>query len=164
MIVVDSGFLIALFDPECFSGRIDNAYGRVERFLADTTECSGKILIPTPVLTEVLTNRLDRTDEILARLSRQSAVQIVDFDQIIAIEASYVIKYKYNRMQVGQKHENWKVLLKYDAMIAATARVWNARALMTADGDFNAMLEGTGIAIISLEDLPLPAQPDLFSI
>jgi hypothetical protein len=97
------------------------------------------------------------------QLGKQRAVQIVDFSTIIALETSYVIKEKYDRMQESQKHENWKVFLKYDAMIAATARAWRARALMTADGDFKAMLAGTGIDIIKLEDLPLPDQPDLFS-
>lgn len=48
--------------------------------------------------------------------------------------------------------------MKYDAMIAATAKVRRAKAVCTDDAGLQAHLRDSGIEIIWIDDLPLPPE------
>jgi len=109
--------------------------------------------------------RLSRIEEILQDLKAQRVFVIQQFDEVIAIETGGLIDKMKRAIPVAERPQGFRTMMKYDAMIAAAARVRGARALATDNvRDFAPMLAGWKIEIIALVDLPLPPpeQPGLF--
>jgi predicted nucleic acid-binding protein len=155
MIVVDANFLVLLLDPGAMP-QIDRGRERVAYFISQLTASNEEIMIPASVIAEVVAGRVERTMEIVEELRRHRCFIVQPLDEVIAIETGTVIRAAIDRTPPGERPAGWKVVMKYDAQIAATARVRKARALCTADGGFQVYLEGTEIGILHLEELPLP--------
>jgi predicted nucleic acid-binding protein len=158
MIIVDSNFLVLMFDPGAMP-HIDRGRERVTHFIAELTASQEVIMIPAPVIAEVVAGRIERTMEIMEELRHQRAFAVQPLDDVIAIERGFLIRAAVDRAPVHERPAGWKVAMKYDAQIAATARVRRARALCTADEGFELYLAGADIEIIRIEDLPLPPAP-----
>ena len=157
MIVVDANFLVLMFDPTAMP-HVPRGTERGEHFIRELSEKGEQVMIPVPVLAEVVAGRIERTQEIISELRRQRAFVVQPFDDVIAIETGYLIRSAFDRMPVSQKPSGWRVAMKYDAQIAATAIVRRARAIVSGDGGFSVYLDGSGIELIELKDLPLPPE------
>ncbi|MBB3978960.1 putative nucleic acid-binding protein [Rhizobium azooxidifex] len=101
---------------------------------------------------------MDRVDEIVETVRRVKVFSVQAFDPVIAIETGERIAAAMQSVPSGQRPPGWKVAMKYDAMIAATAIVRGARALYTADQGFEKYLQGTGVEICQVSELPLPPE------
>jgi predicted nucleic acid-binding protein len=153
MIVVDSNFLILLLAPDAMP-HIDAGRSRVEFFIEELGKRKEEIVIPAPVIAEIAAGRIDRIEEIVETLLRNRAFSIHPFDQVTAIEAGYLIKRARDRIPEAQRLPGWKVAMKYDAMIAATARVRRATAICTDDDGLAQHVQGTEITVLKITDLP----------
>jgi predicted nucleic acid-binding protein len=156
MIVVDTNFLILLFDPEAMP-RVDRGGDRVRHFIDKLTEKRETIMIPAPALAELVAGRVDRVEEIVAAIRGYSAFEVQPFDEVIAIETGLLIRRWLDK--VPDRPEGSRVPMKYDAQIAATAMVRNARAICTDDQRYDPWLEGTRIEVFQLIDLEPPPEP-----
>ncbi|MBC7314265.1 MAG: PIN domain-containing protein, partial [Rhizobium sp.] len=79
-------------------------------------------------------------------------------DPVIAIETGERIAASMETVPIDQRPAGWKVAMKYDAMIAATAIVRGARALYTTDHGFEKYLKGTSVEVLLVKQLPLPPE------
>ncbi len=95
MVVFDSSVLLLVLDPDAkaptdpATGQfVDKATERID-YLIETLNADGeKIIIPTPVLSEVLVHAGAALQPYLETLNGQAAFRIVPFDQKAAIEAA----------------------------------------------------------------------------
>lgn len=158
MIVVDANFLILLLDPQGAMDHLDRGRERVEFFTQELGRTKEEIVIPAPVVAELVAGRLDRIEEIVSLLQRNRSFIVRPFDQVVAIETGEMIRRAVDRTPEGQRPPGWKAAMKYDAMIAATAKVWRARAICTDDKGLPNYLAGTKIEIIKLDELPYPPE------
>ncbi|MBN9454266.1 MAG: PIN domain-containing protein [Bosea sp.] len=158
MIVVDANFLILLLDPQGAMPHLDRGKERVEFFTQELARTKEEIVIPAPVVAEIVAGRIDRVEEIVALLQRNRSFIVQPFDQIVAIEAGEMIRRALDRMPEANRPAGWKVAMKYDAMIAATAKIWRARAVCTDDDGLGGYLRGTKIEIIKIDELPYPPE------
>lgn len=160
MIVVDANFLVLLLDPSAMP-HIERGHDRVTEFI-NTSD--SEIIIPAPVIAEIVAGRLDRVEEIMETFRKQRRFYIQPLDEVIAIEVGYVIRAALEKISPNERPKGWRTLMKYDAMIAATAKVRGASAIITGDSDFNSLLRGSSIKVIQTKDLPLPpaSQQSLF--
>ncbi|WP_040619426.1 type II toxin-antitoxin system VapC family toxin [Rhodovulum sp. PH10] len=157
MIVVDANFLVVMLDPIAMP-HIVKGRERIELFVADLSRNREEVMIPAPVIAEIVAGRVDQVDEIIESLRRNRAFNVQPFDEVVAIEAGLLIRAAVARTPPGQRAPGWKVAMKFDAMVAATAKVWNARAVCTDDGGIAKYLAGTEIEVIKIADLPLPPE------
>jgi predicted nucleic acid-binding protein len=155
MIVVDANFLVLMFDPEAMP-HIARGRDRVAHFIDELARSGEDIMIPAPVIAEVVAGRIERTTEIVEELRRHRNFIVQPFDEVIAIETGYLIRAAADRMPAAERPVGWKVTMKYDAQIAATARVRGARALCTADSGFEQYLGDSNVKVLQVEELPLP--------
>ncbi len=157
MIVVDANFLVLMFDPDAMP-HIPGGADRVRLLIETLTTDRQTIVVPTPAIAELVVGRLPRLNEIIAEIRRQRCFRIQEFDQTIAIETGIIIEAALKRRSAFPLTDG-RVAMKYDAMIAATARVLGADAICTDDRGYGPWVEGTSIAVRTIGDLPLPPQP-----
>lgn len=157
MIVVDTNFLVLMIDPASTQNQNQRAE-RVRYFIRETSKSSEVIVIPAPALTELVAGRARRVEEIVETIRGFRVMEIQAFDTVIAIETGERIAGVQARIPEDQRLPGWKVAMKYDAMVASTALVRGARAIVTTDEGFGKYLEGTPVSILHIDDLPLPPE------
>ena len=157
MIVVDTNFLILLFDPDALP-HVHRGGDRVRHLVEKLTKTRETIMIPAPALAELVVGRVDRVEEIVVAIRGYSAFEVQPFDEVIAIETGLLIQRWLDKIPTQERPETWRVPMKYDAQIAATAVVRNARAICTDDQRYDLWLEGTRIEVFRLIDLDTPPE------
>lgn len=158
MIVVDANFLILLLDPEGAMGQIERGKDRILHFIEALVRDRAEIIVPAPVIAELVAGRVERIEEIVTILTRTRGFSVQPFDTVTAIQTGELIREVQDTIPPDQRLPGWKVAMKYDAMIAATARVRRAKAVCTADVGMARYLRGSGIDVILIGDLPLPPE------
>lgn len=158
-IVLDSSALVYLSDPTA-SAPIDPATGkpvahcqeRIEGLLEDMDDSGAHLILPTPVLSEVLIREQTRRAEALAVLSNSKAIQIVPFDVQAAVENAALRRGKLSRKARGETKKE----VSFDLQIMAIARVVNADLVLTDDDQLRKRCEKAGMRVIGIADLPVP--------
>ena len=156
MIVVDTNFLIFMIDP----ASTQDKNGRADRinFFLRTLPSSTVITVPAPSLAEFVAGRAQRVEEMVETIRKQRGFSVQAFDEVIAIETGERIAQVIEKIPEAQRLPGWRVAMKYDAMIAATAIVRGASDLYTNDPGLGKYLEGSSVALRLIDDLPLPPE------
>lgn len=162
--VADSSVLMYLFDPHCRAPRdsegieISNCGARVEALIARLSKSNGQLIIPTPVLSELLVHAGDAGPIWLGAIEGKRAIRVASFDQMAAVECAALASERASRSRTAPRAK-----AKFDEQIVAIARVVGATEIYSDDDDIR-KLAGPDIAVIGIADLPLPpsaAQADL---
>jgi predicted nucleic acid-binding protein len=157
MIVVDTNFLVLLVDPDS-TQNLNREADRVRYFIEMLSASKEEVMIPAPSLAELVAGRVERVEEIVETVRRLKVFTVQAFDPVIAIETGERIAAAMEKIRREQRPPGWKVVMKYDAMIAATAIVRGARALYTTDTGFERYLQDTSVQICHVNQLPLPPE------
>jgi predicted nucleic acid-binding protein len=154
MIVVDTNFLIFMIDPTSTDDEKGRSQ-RVQHFLQGLPK-STVITVPAPSLAEFVAGRAQRIEEMVEIIRKQRGFVVQAFDEVIAIETGERIAQAMDKIPQSQRLPGWRVAMKYDAMIAATAIVRGASELYTDDPGLKKYLEGSTIELKMIGDLPMP--------
>jgi predicted nucleic acid-binding protein len=154
MIVVDTVFLVLMIDPD--STQDDGRSEKVRYFVDGLSKSNTVITIPSPAITELVAGRAQKIEEIVETLRRLKGFIVQPFDEVIAIETGERIAFHQANLKPQDKAQHWKVTMKYDAMIAATAIVRGASALYTDDANLGKYLAGSSVELRMIDDLPYP--------
>lgn len=162
IIVVDSTSLALLINPDA-NPPIDPGTGeplkfakeRIE-FLVSSLTASDSLIVPTPVLAEVLVKAEDGGPELLQQILDLSRIRIAPFDTKAAIEAAYMTR---EAAESGDKKSGsdqpWQKV-KFDRQIIAIARASGALKIYSDDENLAKFAKKIGIEVISTWDLPIP--------
>lgn len=162
ILVVDSTTLTLLVNPAS-SPPLDpatdepvvDARERVE-FLVASLTAGDTLVIPTPVLAEVLVTAADAGPEVLQQLTDLARVRIEPFDQRAAVETAYMTR---EAIAAGHKKggspKPWQAV-KIDRQVVAVGRVHGADRLYTDDGDLADFARALRMDVVSTADLPRP--------
>lgn len=137
----------------------DRCQERLNYFLDRLAKAGGRLIVPTPVLAELLSKAGGSAQEWLNVLNGKKAIRIVPFDTLAAIECA--------AMHAGRdraKHKGTKAKLKFDEQIVAISKVEHADLILSDDDDIR-RLAPDGMRVIGIGDLDLPpssAQADMF--
>ncbi len=172
MITVESTTFALLLNPgarppiDPSTGRpVDRAKERVDHLISEMERDGETILIPTPVLAEVLVKAGDGAPEIVERILRSSRFKIADFDLRAAVELAAMTR---DALATGDKSGGstspWQKV-KFDRQIIAIARANNSEAIYSDDDGVAKFGEALGMRVVRTWQLPLPPAPppDLFS-
>lgn len=134
---------------------------RVEALVEGLT-ASDRLIIPTPVLAEVLVAAEEAAPEILNQLQSLARIQIVPFNQQAAVELAVMTR---DALSLGAKKgasaEPWQKV-KFDRQILAIARVTGSDAVYSDDSKLCGFAKSIGLHTRSTWELPLPEkEPDL---
>jgi len=157
-IALDSSVLIYLAYPET-SAPIDPSTGkptshcqeRIESLLEDIDKSGAQLIVPAPVLSELLILAEKRQVEILAALTNKKAVLVLPFDQAAAVENAALRRGKLNRRSRGETKKE----VSFDLQILAIARVAGAELLLTDDAPLRGRGEQAGMKVKGIAEIPV---------
>jgi hypothetical protein len=162
MVVFDSAVLTLLLwdharsplDPST-SKPVERCKERMELLVHSLHKAKQTIIIPTPVVSEVLTVSAGGL-RYVALLQKGTVFRIEPFDTRAAIELAEMNK---TLLATGDKKGGidapWQKI-KFDRQIAAIAKVVGAKVLYTNDGPLKTTAESVGLKVIGVHELPAP--------
>lgn len=160
----DTSALAHFYDErDAGDGHIPHKKERLKYFFDECDRQRHEVLIPTPVLAELLMGVEEAAHEqILARLNGQKSIQVVPFDQIAAIECAIIFP---EQKRLFGNEEN-KRKLKFDSQILAVCSSRDVSVLLTNDEGQAKKAAERGIKTMGIEELPIPddaRQTNMFS-
>ena len=170
IITVDSTALALLINPDA-RPPIDPATGNPleyarERVVAliEGMTTSDTLIVPTPVLAEVLVEAGEGGPEILERLQTYARIRVEPFDQRAAVETAQMTR-EAIQSGVGKRGgspQPWQKV-KFDRQIIAIARVHRSDAIYSDDGNLATFAQSVGSNVVSTWELAVPDNSgDLF--
>lgn len=164
MVVVDSTMVLLLFRPNV---RVPNgpdgkpiraAQERIAGLVDDLEKLGTKIIIPTPVLSEILIGAgVTGSQEIMEEIQSHAVFRIESFDTRAAMELAALGRADLAQPRAKRDAAATYAKLKYDRQIVAIAKVSKATTIYSDDVDLCAVARRVGIKTIGLAELPVPA-------
>jgi predicted nucleic acid-binding protein len=154
MIAFDASFLILAFDEKAASKHpTPHLSERISLLLEHMTKARGKILIPTPALSEFLTGA---DISVLDQINDSSVFRIAPFDERAAIEAAELTK---RAVRDSDKKDpivaaTW-AKIKFDRQIVAIVKVEGVNTIYSTDPHIAKHAKLLEIECKGIEDLPL---------
>lgn len=170
ILVVDSSALALIINPDAdpphdpaTGSPLTRVRDRVELLLSGM-EARDAIIVPTPVLAEILVKAGDGAPDVLNGLQGLAKIRIVPFDERAAVETAIMTR---EALAIGDKRggstQPWQKV-KFDRQIVAIARVHGASRIYADDHGLVAFATMIGTDVVSSWGLPLPeTQDDLFT-
>lgn len=155
MIALDTSAFTLVFIPHA-SHRVENAKERIEFLISDLHGRGERILIPTPVLAEVLVKVGAARNDVVQTLSKSSKFLIAPFDLRAAVELSLMTDVALSSGdKKGGINESWhKVTL--DRQIIAIAKVNGATTIYSDDSGICAVATREGLTAYSVGNIRMP--------
>ena len=162
MVVADTATLLFILQPDASAPLGDDGQPipkcreRVELLLNNLSDAGVRVVVPTPVLAELMVSAGPGKVQVLGEISHSSAFSVVSFDQIAAVECACL-----NDPTMGKKlgPKDTKAKVKFDRQILAIAKVAGAHTLYTDDKKLIARATANGLKAVRMQDLPLPPEP-----
>lgn len=169
MAVFDSTTLLYLLDPSAkpptdpSTGQpVARAKERMDLLLTALKEREEAVLIPTPVLCEVLVGAGGAGPEYLNILSDTSSFRIAPFDERAAIELAEMTRKAHSSGDLYAGMDITRARLKFDRQILAIACVQNEKHIYTDDNKMGIVAKAEGFTVTAIRNLPFPSgQPSL---
>lgn len=137
---------------------IKHAKERVDLLIETIAANDGLIIIPSPVLSEVIVKIPDKADELLKKIKSSPWFKIEGFDAAAAVELGLRTA---RAIAAGDKREglqqDW-TKVKFDRQIVSIALVAGAEEIISDDADIAAIGERWGVLVRSIDDLPVPPE------
>lgn len=165
MVVIDATVLLLLFQPtakppmdETTGQPVTRCKERIEWLLENLSQANVQVLVPTPVLSEILVAAGPEKSKILNEIGSVYAFRIQPFDMIAAIEVAFLTD---QDLQSGRKltADETKAKVKYDRQIIAIAKVNQVKTIYSDDVQLGKKAIDNGIEAITTAGLPLPPDP-----
>lgn len=170
ILVVDSSTLVLLVNPAsnppddpATGAPVVEAAARVQH-LIKTLRPNDTLIVPTPVLAEMMVKAGDGGPGVLETITGLARVRIAEFGVRAAVELAAMTR---EAIAAGGKkagsEKTWQAV-KFDRQIVATAIVERADRIYSDDEELVAFARRAGVEAISTWELPLPEREiDLFT-
>jgi predicted nucleic acid-binding protein len=168
MVLFDSAFLLLVLDPKAQTPRdpksdkvIEKGRARVEHLIDVLSDTRTRMLVPAPVLAEVLVHAGAATAEYIVKIRGVSSMQVADFDTLAAIECAQLTgaALKKGKKRGAAGNEPWQKV-KIDRQIVAIAKVHRAEVIYTCDAGLASAALAEGFEVKHIADLPMPPLKD----
>ena len=156
-VMFDSVMLSMFLDPNAKPPQpVDRPKARIEFLVQTLSEAHGKILIPTPALSEFLT--MPDAEIYLPELENSDVFEIVPFDTPAAIENAAQTRKAIAEgdMKSGATGPRQKV--KVDRQIVAIAKFHKVDCIYSDDADVLKLGQAANIRVVGIESLPDPPE------
>lgn len=164
MAVFDSTTLLYVLDPEAKAPTdpqtkqpVANAKDRVNALIETLQRTQEPVVVPTPVLSEVLVNAGSAAEDYMALLCNNSRFRVAQFGQRAAIELSMMLRRAHERGDWRAGIKVTRAEMKFDRQILAIARVEGENHIYTDDGPMSTFAEVEGFKVTATRDIPLPS-------
>jgi hypothetical protein len=172
MVVLDTTTLLFLLYPNVpppldpnTKLPVDRAKDRITHLIHDFEKAKTRVLIPTPVLSELLVRIGPDKQAIVGEIQKRQVFQIEAFDARAAIELAHLMDGN-GQVQNSVDPTQSKAKVKFDRQIIAIAKVHGVSNIYSDDGGIHTIGKKNGFNVIQTCELPLPpvdAQSDFWA-
>jgi predicted nucleic acid-binding protein len=163
-LVVDSSALALLINPESAPPKdpstglaVVKAQERIRRYIEGLSS-SDTLIVPTPVLAELLVKAENDAPQLLEQLQGQARLRVRPFDERAAVELAMMTREAVNAGDKrGGSLQPWQKV-KFDRQIIAIARVAEATQIYADDQDLANFARSLGMNAVSTWDLAVPEE------
>jgi len=165
-VVFDSTFLLLLVDEQAMPPAREGSDPSMARdraaFLIETlSKQRATIIIPTPVLTEILVRSGSDVNALIEMIDSMSHVEIAPFGRRAAIECGLMMRSRWRSGKKKGLGQSWPKA-KFDHQIVAIARTHDADVLYSDDAGVTRLAgEMNILGIWELPERPIDPQPKL---
>jgi hypothetical protein len=163
MVVIDATTLLLLFDPTASPPRdpstkkpLDKCKERIQFLLTTLNDSGTRVIVPTPVLSELLVRAGDAKPQLLSEITGSPSFVVAPFDLKAAVELSFLLE---AQKALGKRkmsdRETW-AKLKFDRQIIAIAKVHSAKTIYSDDLGVESVAKANGLKSVHTWELPLP--------
>lgn len=163
-LVVDSSALALLINPDSAppndpktGSAVLKSHERIRGFV-NGLSANDTLIIPTPVLAELLVKAENDAPQLLEQLQGQARLRVRPFDERAAVELAMMTR---EALSAGDKRggsqQSWQKV-KFDRQILAIARVAEATYLYADDIELVNFARSVGVEAVSTWDLPIPEE------
>jgi len=149
MVVFDASVLIDIFDPKTKGPR----KLRLDLLIKTLDQQGQKIVIPAPAYTEFLVGAASARSDYQSRIENSRVFRVEPYSKKVAMECAILLAAVFTS---AQKRAITKTKLKFDWMIAATAKALGAACVYSCDDDIVRCSRHAGVTSTLVDDLPLP--------
>ncbi|HKU12961.1 MAG TPA: hypothetical protein VJQ52_01125 [Steroidobacteraceae bacterium] len=162
MILLDATTLLLLIEPTAkppkdpSTGRqLDKCRERIEYLLQTLSDPAVQIILPTPVLAEVLVRAGTARNQYLTELTTNYVFKPASFDERAAVELSVILDGDAKSKKKLSDKQTW-AKLKFDRQIIAIAKVHRVTTIYSDDADLAKCARDNNLTVIHTWQLPLP--------
>jgi len=130
---------------------IEHAKQRVEYLIKKLSKAKSRVIIPAPVLSEVLVHAGDAANDYILIL-QQSPFRVAPFDTRAAIECADAMT-KFGLKAKGK--ENTRAKIKFDRQIVAIAKVEQVETIFSDDQHIYTIAKQAGLKVVRSFELEL---------
>ena len=165
-VVFDSDFLLLLLHPSIDPPEdptglpVDRVSDRIVHLVKELTKQHGRIVIPSPALSECLVSAGANVEAILTAMDRQAAFRIEPFGVREAVEAAASTRVALSRGNKKSGATGMWQCVKTDRQIVAVAKLHSAARVYSNDSDMQNIAGDSGISVVPVWDVPLPPPDD----
>ena len=163
MVLFDTTILLPLMRPgirvpsDPSTGKpISHPEARLARLVTDLEKSKTRIVIPTPVLSELLVRAGAATNQLVASLQKSSVFRIEPFDTRAAIELAEMTRAVLASGSRRGGSDATYAKLRVDRQIVAIAKVHRVATIYSDDRELGAFAKTHGFEVVTLVDLPVP--------
>lgn len=156
MVGFDTTFLTLMFVPNA-KHPIADAKERVEFLLSDLSGRGDQILIPTPVLSEILVRSGTARNAIIQKLTKNPRFVIAPFDLRAALELAVMTDVALSRASKKEEAAGTWAKVKFDRQIVAIAKVERVSCIYSEDSHIRSIGRREGLSILGVADIVIPS-------
>ena len=161
MAVFDATALLHFLEPNAAAPRdpgtnapVADAKQRIDYLIEALEKKREAVLIPTPVLSEVLVHADDAGPQYLEILDSSRWFRIVPFDRRAAVELAAMTRDALAAGDLRAGTDATRAKLKFDRQIIAIARVERQATIYSDDEDIKKLGAPLGLTVIAVHELP----------
>lgn len=165
MVLIDSTILLFFLDPKTpapldpNTGKlVSNPEGRINVLINKLQKEGTKIVVPTPVLSEILVIAGTAGPSYLSILEKTSVFRIAPFDIRAAVEVAAMAQRDRSLPKKLKSSVATWAKVKYDRQIVAIGKTLGTTAIYSDDNDLKALAKAYSIEPSGIADLPLPPE------
>lgn len=163
MVLFDNTILLPLMRPgirvplDRTTGEpIAHAEARLARLVTGLEKSRTRIVIATPVLSELLVRAGSATNQLVATLQKSSVFRIESFDTRAAIELAEMTRAILVSGSRRGGSDATYAKLRFDRQTVAIAKVLRVTTIYSDDAELGAFAKTHGFEVVTLVDLPVP--------
>lgn len=163
MVLLDSTFLLLVLyegvsvPKDASTGKpFEKGRERVEHLIDTLSESKTPVLIPTPVLSEVLVRAGSAAAQLIAKVRQIPHLKIGTFDERAAIELAMLTGAALKAKKKNSPKQEPYQKIKFDRQIVAIAKVEGVTTIYSDDRGIVTLGAAEHIQVIGMASLPMP--------
>lgn len=155
MVTFDSNFALLIWRTDV-PASVGKAKERVAHLVNGLTQSNERIVLPTPVLTEILVRAGAAGPQYLQEVTKSIRFKIAPFDARAAIEVAAMLRTAFGKKDKKDGSRGTWAKVNFDRQIVAISKVEGSHTIYSDDADLGKFARKTGLKVVTLRELEMP--------